>query len=443
MTTSGTGQSYCSDCPYGSYSPTPGTPCITGCGSSFTTGFTFCVNGMASRPSSYYAYNSTTGLLIYMPYLNSGNALQSANLRTMAAPTYFQNPSYVTYVWGEVSFTADLTRNILLLLQTTTIYLVRASPFSTLASRATVPAGVASTIFPVGAHDIANEIGYFLTKSSGGDTYLLGFTTNLTAVGSPLKLNATVLGPNATLPVTEVTSAFTDEANRKAYFTCVGTTGSFVLELDFATALSTSVGASSVRITPVPLSDGKARAVYSDGTTLYVGTDASTIVRLSASTLARTDATFFRQPYNIVGDGTVTSLMPAQNGTDSLLAVTFNLVGSSERKLIFIRINGGGSLERLGGIAMPDVNGASNTPYVALVDNSYYYGLLDNQFVRLPVKICPAGTFGEGNGRCTNCPAGSFANYTGATTVRFLRGQGKCVVVSPDRGGGGGPRENS
>jgi hypothetical protein len=419
------GQGSCSDCPYGSYSPTPGTPCITGCGVSYTTGLPFCINAMTSRTSSYWAYNSTTGLLIYMPYLNSGNALQSANLSANGAqPTYFQNPSYVSSVWGQASFTADLTRNILLLLQTTTIYRVRASPFSNLASRATVPAGVASTIFPVGAHDIANEIGYFLTKSSGGDTYLLGFTTNLTAVGSPLKLNATVLGPNATLPVTEVTSAYTDEANRKAYFTCVGATGSFVLELDFATALSTSLDASSVRISIVPASDGMARAVYSDGMTLYVGTDASTIVRLSASTLARTDATFFRQPYGIVGDGVINSVVPAQNGTDSLLAVTFAL-GSTERKLIFIRINGGGgSLERLGGIAMPLVNSAAKPPpYIAVVQDGFYYGHADTQIIRLPLQICPAGKYGEGNGRCTNCPAGGFANYTGATSVSLWRGK--------------------
>ncbi len=383
---------------------------------SYTTGLTYCIHTSTSRTSSYWAYNSTTSLMLHMPSLGSGNILQATHLRSMANPTYFGNPSSVGGTFAQASFTADLTRNIVLVLQPTTIYRVRASPFSTLASRAT-PANVGSVIFPVGAHDIANEVGYFLTRESGGTTCLYGFTTNLTSIGGPLRLNATVLGPNATLPVTEVTSAFTDEANRKAYFTCVGATGSFVLELDFATALSTSLDASSVRISIIPPSDGMARAVYSDGTTLYVGTDASTIVRLSASTLTRTDATFFRQPFSIVGDGVINSVVPAQNGTDSLLAVTFAL-GSSERKLIYIRINGGGPLERLGGIAMPNVNSAAKPPpYIAVVDDGFYYGHADTQFIRLPIHICPAGRFGEGNGRCTNCAAGSFVNYTGATSV--------------------------
>jgi hypothetical protein len=410
----GVGSTACSACSASAASMNSGQSCYS-CGAHRTTAVKYCASANVVRPINYFSFSPATGVFIYhiSTWTPASIGAFNVNTRTQMSLTPWFSPSSTVG-----TFSSDTTRGILILLSTAGVARVVVNPNSlqTSASNTTVahPLRTISTIYIPAAHDSTNQIGYFLTNN-GTTNFLVAYKTDLTLFGSPLPLNPASLGTNITA-FTTVLSAYTDQANGKAYFalSAAAGTASSILELNFATAFSTTVGPSSVRVALLPAGDGQARAVYSDGTTLYVGGDASNIVRLSASTLARTDSTFSIRPYGVIGDGAVNAIFPAPNGTETLLAVSFQIgtwaVTWGDMKVVYFRP--GATLERLGGF-----NHLENvdSPYVGAVINGSLFALAQSQALRLPVKVCAAGFYGNANEECTACPAGSVGNYTGAT----------------------------
>jgi hypothetical protein len=404
------GANGCFDCPQFTFGP-GASPCLS-CGSSSQRNLKYCKATSFSYPSTYPAPIGANGLVLYL----EGNGVASVNVTSGAFFRY--QPG------GEVSIAADFSSNTGLVLNSAGLYRVSLSPFSTLASNTSIiPARTLTSLFPAGAvFDATSGLAFYFV-TNGTFVHVLSYRVSDLAFAGRLVITADVLGTNVTA-VSGIVQAWADQTSRKAYFACTGSPV-LVVELDLAMAAATSLSAASVRAAILPSSDGSAVALFADAGYVYVGTE-RTVVRLSQSTLLRVDATLLRAPSG-EWDGAIQAIVPAPNGTETLLAVTCYTYNpssaSASGNVVYMRQ--GPTLDRLGGFRFPP--NYSNAKSVATVFTdptnvynafpsapSFYVMIANNIWARVPVALCPPGEASDASEVCVTCGPGSFTNHTGA-----------------------------
>ncbi len=386
----------CTPCSANSFNPSAGSACVS-CGSSASTGLRYCaVVPAAAKPAAYLAFNSSTGVFSF-----------AANNRVVSFDVLNRSSTSVTLPnsASNMAVAFDSANNIgLALTATGPLYTVRLSPAAILASGGSLPFTV-TTVQPVAAVDAANQVSYFLVTNATHTT-LLGYRSSDFSLFGAFALTPAVLG-GFIGSVVAPSAAYTDPNSGVAYFAFPASPASFIVELNLATAFSSALAAAAVRTAFLIAADGAARSVYAAGGIVYVGTAASTVVRLSASAMTRTDASVFRDPVTLVPDGSATSIVPASNGSATFLAVSFTS-GSTHTTIYALP---GATLDRLGGFPNP---ASLSSVVVAASDGSGgFFGLAGTQVIRFPVHICAPGEVGISGGACSRCSAGLFTNYSG------------------------------